>query len=148
MAVLSLSGISADWGVRVGIESSFGRYRLSILLANSSRQLAGEMIGLVVSVGADGVQREISSCASWSGDRSGAGSIFEMGVVDAKIGSARGNSSGVDGFVVGTSMGSVVAISVGVKLLSIDLGCRISARIGSASILRSTMTKQWPQSRT
>ena len=118
----------------MGIESSFGRYRLSRLPANSSRQLAGEMIGLVGSVGADGVQREISSCASWSGDRGGAGSIFELGVVDAKIGSARGNSSGIGGVGFWTSIVSVVAIDVDVEVLSIDTVFKISVMDGSISV--------------
>ena len=102
--------------------------------ANSSRQLAGEMIGLVGPVGADGVQRAISSCASWSGDLGGAGSIFELEIVAVEIGSTRGNSSGVAESVVGISIVSVVAIEIDVAVLSIDTVFKISAMDGSISV--------------
>ena len=88
--VLSLSGISMSAVVSVGIVSNFPGTGLSALLANSCRQLAGVTMAGVGCVGAEGVQRAISACASWSGDRGGAGSILVLELVEAEIGLASG----------------------------------------------------------
>ena len=62
--------------------------------------------------------------------------------MDVEIGSVVGNSSELDGSVIGTLIGSVVSIEFDITVLSlakplpwrIGVGFKISARIGSISI--------------